>query len=177
MFLRPKIWLTALVVYEILAVILMHCGRICDAMFGISFCDDSVFKYFIVCFAVPALIGLIVMWIMHIIHHNHRRHSLLHRARSAVSDIASNVRDRISENVSTRDLEKVMAAALLVGIRRFISKNPRRRRDFEKILGADFVAYDDEDFDDDDDTRANRRGNARTRRTTTQSQKNTRPKK
>ncbi len=149
MLLKTKIFATSLIVYEILAVILMHCGRICDAMFGTMFCDDHVFKYFIACFVVPAIISLIVLWIMHGVHAARRRRSFFYRAKSAVRSVASNVRDSIGEHVSQADMERLMAAALLVGVKRYISRNPRRRGEFSEILGADFVgAIDDADLDD-----------------------------
>lgn len=156
MFLKSKICLTVLTVYEILAVILLHCRRTCDAMFGMNFCDDHVFKYFIFCFAVPAIIGLIVMWIMEIVYGARRRRSFIYRAKNAVRDVASSVRDHISEHVSMADMEKLMAAALLVGIKRYVSKHPKHRQEFEEVLGKDFVASADEeyteyDYDSDDD--------------------------
>ncbi len=155
MFLKSKICLTVLVVYEILAVILLHCGRTCDAMFGMNFCDDHVFKYFIFCFAVPALIGLIVMWVMEIVYGARRRRSFIYRAKSAVRDVASSVRERIGEHVSAADMEKLMAAALLVGIKRYVAKHPKHRTAFEDALGKDFVSTADEEYaeytDDEDD--------------------------
>ncbi len=188
MFLKSKIYLTVLTVYEILAVILLHCRRTCDAMFGMSFCDDHVFKYFIFCFAIPAIVGLIVMWIMEIIYGGRRRRSFIYRAKNAVRDVASSVREHIGEHVSAADMEKLMAAALLVGIKRYVSKHPKHRGDFEDVLGKEFVAsaneeyaaYDideyDYDADDDDDEEyaaadknsgRRRRGNATGAATTT----------
>ena len=56
MFLKAKICLTVLTIYEIIAVILMHCARTCDAMFGTMFCDDHVFKYFIIYVLIAGVI-------------------------------------------------------------------------------------------------------------------------
>ncbi len=187
MFLKSKICLTILTVYEILAVILLHCGRTCDAMFGMSFCDDHVFKYFIFCFAIPALVCLIVMWIMEIIYGGRRRRSFMYRAKSAVRDVASSVREHIGDHVSAADMEKLMAAALLLGIKRYVSKHPKHRSAFEDVLGKEFVAsadeeyeyeYDDQEDDDEDDEdaddenedtskRRTRAASATRRRTTT----------
>ncbi len=189
MFLKSKICLTVLTVYEILAVILLHCRRTCDAMFGMSFCDDHVFKYFIFCFALPAIVGLIVMWIMEIVYGARRRRSFLYRAKNAVRDVASNVREKIGEHVSMADMEKLMAAALLIGIKRYVSRHPKHRRDFEQALGKDFVAsadeeyeydYDEDEGDDDDDegsdSKTGRKSTVATRRKTSTS-KTTRRKK
>lgn len=159
MFLKSKICLTVLTIYEIVAVILLHCSRTCDAMFGTMFCDDHVFKYFIVCFAVPALLFLILMWIMEIVEHVRRRHSLFYKAKHAVKNMASNIRDRVSESVSSGDMEKMIAAALVVGLKKYSNRNPRARKMLNDIMDGrygnidveydEYVPYDDDDDDDD----------------------------
>ncbi len=152
MLLRLKICTTVLVIYEILAVLLLHCRRTCDALFGMGFCDDHAFKYFIACFAIPAIVWLIVMWIAEIVHGNRRRHSFMYRAKTAVRDAAENVGHKIRENVSVADLEKVLAAALLIGVKKYVSKNATRRREFKRALGTDLADIElDTEFDDIDD--------------------------
>lgn len=157
MFLRFRICSTIFILYEIIAVMMLHSPRVCDAMFSGSFCMDSVYKYFIVCFAVPAVVYLIAMWIMSIVDGVRHRHSLMYKARGAVRGIVSTVRDRVSENVSTKDLEKMIAAALVVGIEKYVSTHPRVRNTFDKIRGvADKDGYDaawamDEEEEDDDE--------------------------
>lgn len=151
MLLKPKICLTVFTLYEILAVILLHCPRTCDALFSGTFCMDSVYKYFIVCFAFPAIVGLIFMWIMHIIDSVRHRHSLMYKARSAVKDIMSNVRDRLSEKVSAKDLEKMIVAALIVGVKNYTRSHPNARRAFANVLDAAGKEYDIEEDDDDYD--------------------------
>ncbi len=154
MFLKAKICLTVLTIYEIIAVILMHCARTCDAMFGTMFCDDHVFKYFIICFAVPALVFLIVMWIMEIVDGVRHRHSLFYRAKRAVKNMASNIRDRVSESVSSGDMEKMITAALVIGLKKYSDRNPRARKMLNDIMDGHYgdidVEYDEYDMDDDD---------------------------
>lgn len=180
MFLKSKICLTVLTIYEIVAVILLHCSRTCDAMFGTMFCDDHVFKYFIVCFAVPALLFLILMWIMEIVEHVRRRHSLFYKAKHAVKNMASNIRDRVSESVSSGDMEKMIAAALVVGLKKYSNRNPRARKMLNDIMDGRYgdidVEYDEYEMDDDADyeyTENNQRGN----KSNKSQQKNNRKKK
>lgn len=109
--LKLKIYSTVFVLYEILAVLLLHCPYTCIAMFGTPFCSDTVFKYFIALLAVPAVVGLIVMWIMHIIHAI-RRHSFLYRAQEAAEDVAGSIKKTLKESVSSKDIEKYIVAAL-----------------------------------------------------------------
>ena len=155
MFLKAKICLTVLTIYEIIAVILMHCARTCDAMFGTMFCDDHVFKYFIICFAVPALVFLIVMWIMEIVDGVRHRHSLFYRAKRAMKNMASNIHDRVSESVSNGDMEKLISAALVVGLKKYSDRNPRAKRFLDEIMDGRYgnidVEYDEYDDGDDDE--------------------------
>lgn len=161
--LRFKIYLTIFFIYEIIATILLHTMRACAPMFGLGFCGDVVFKYFVVCAAVPMLIFLIIMWAHEIIVARRRRRSVFYRARGAAMRIASNVRDRITHNVSQQDLEKIITAALVVGIKKYAARNANVRRLLDDITNA---YYTDDDFDDDDDVAVekSRRAKSRTRK-------------
>ena len=180
MFLKSKIGLTVLSLYEIIAILLLHCPNTCNAMFGLSFCTDHIFKYFIWCVAVPLLVFLIVMWIMDIIHRVRRRHSLLFKAKHAVRHMAKNIRDRVSEHVSSGDMEKLISGALIIGLRRYSNRNPRARHILNDMMNGNYgdidVEYDEYEMDDDADyeyTENNQRGN----KSNKSQQKNNRKKK
>lgn len=145
MFLKAKIGLTIASVYEILIVSLMQSQRVCDSMFGMHFCDANVFKYFIMCFAVPMVVFLIVMWIMEIVDGIRHRHTLFYKATHAMKNIAENVKDKVSETVSSGDLEKLITAALMVGLKRYADKSPNARRVLDEMNKTD-VEY--EEYDD-----------------------------
>lgn len=179
MMLKLKIYSTVFVLYEILAVLLLHCPYTCTAMFGTSFCSDSVFKYFIALFAIPAIVGLIVMWIMHIIHALRRRHSFLYRAQEAVEDVAGSIKKTLKESVSSKDIEKYIVAALAAGVKKYSDKNPELKKSFGRIVGAIAsgvgadLGFDADDEEDKDDTKRRStsrrngntaRGNSRTQR-------------
>ncbi len=151
MMLKLKIYTTILFVYEILAVLLLHCPRTCDSLFGVGFCDDRVFKYFIACFAIPALVFLIVMWIMEIVSRARRRRTLMYKAKSAVKGIVSNVREKVSEKVSSQDLEKLAVAALLAGVKKYSHKYPKVRSKLNELLDTDIADYEDDEYSADDD--------------------------
>lgn len=152
MFLKAKICLTVAALYEILIVILLQSQRFCDAMFGVSFCDATVFKYFIMCFAVPMVAYLIVMWIMEIVDSIRHRHTLFYKATHAMKNIAENVKDKVSENVSAGDLEKLITAALMVGLKRYADKSPHARKVLDEMnkVDVDYDEYEDEEDDGDD---------------------------
>ncbi len=147
MFLKAKISLTIVSLYEILIVCLLQSQRFCDAMFGVAFCDAKVFKYFIMCFAVPMIVFLIVMWVMEIIDNVRHRHTLFYKATHAVKDIVTNVKDRVSETVSAGDLEKLITAALMVGLKRYADRSPHARKVLDEMNKVD-VDYDEYEMDD-----------------------------
>lgn len=150
MMLKLKITATIFVVYEILAVLLLHDSYTCTMMFGGGFCTDSVFKYFIALFAVPAIIGLIVMWIMHIIHAIRRRHSFLYRAQEAFEDVTGTIKKTLKESVSSKDIEKYIVAALAAGFKKYSDNNPEMKKTFGNIIGAiTGIPADSMSFDDD----------------------------
>ena len=153
MFLKTKIGLTVFALYEILAVLLLHCPNTCNWMFGLSFCADSVLKYFIWCIAVPLVVFLVVMWIMEIIRRIRRRRSLLYKARHAVRNMASNIRDRVSESISSGDMEKLISVALVAGLKKYSAKNPRAHRLLNEIMSGtpDNIDVEYSEYEDDDD--------------------------
>ncbi|MBD5400198.1 hypothetical protein HDR61_00400 [bacterium] len=154
MMLKSKICATVFVLYEIIAVLLLHCPYTCRWMFGATFCADSVFKYFIALFAVPALVGLVLMWIMHIIHAIRRRHSFVYRAQEALSDVAGSLKKTLKESVTRQDMEKYIVAALVAGVKKYSDKNPEMKKAFGNIISAitgasaDSVSFESDDEDD-----------------------------
>ncbi len=140
---KSKICLTVFVLYEIFAVMLMHSKMACYWIGGVNFCNDD-YRYFIACFAVPAIIFLIWMWIDTIIFI--KRHRFWYRAGGAIKGLIDKVRDNITLNVSRNDMEKYITAAILFGTKYYISKHPKIKNMFH-----DFMP-DNDMFDDDDET-------------------------
>ena len=174
MMIKSKICLTVLVIYEILAVILVHMTRICTAMFGTNFCADNGFKYFIACFAIPALAFLVLMWVREIFVASERRHSIMHKAKHALTDMVDDVKDRFADNLSPKDIEKFLAAAAVIGIRRYAQTHPNTRRMFENIMAtvrgeeateyadaSEYAEHEDAEYEDAEyeDTPHGRNGN------------------
>lgn len=171
--LRIKICLTIFFIYEIVATILLHASRACAPMFGLGFCSDVVFKYFVVCAAVPMLVFVIAMWVHEIVIARRRRHSVFYRARGAAMRIASNVRDRITRNISQQDLEKMIAAALIVGIKKYAARNANVRRFMDDVMASEYM--DDEYAADDTDDAHDVTPAPRSRATTSERSRRARP--
>ena len=149
MLLKSKICFTVLAVYEMAAVSILHFQRICDAIFTPVFCD-SWYRYFLFCVIVPLVIMLILMWIREIVR-AHRRRKFFRRARSTISGVLSSIRGKVSENIDIRDMERVITAAVLVGIKRYADKHPNLRHNVNHIMDIangdaeiDIMSMDDE---------------------------------
>jgi hypothetical protein len=132
MLIKSKVCFTVLVIYEIIAVSVLHIQRMCDAIFTTSFCD-TWFRYFIFCVALPLIVMLIWMWIREIVH-AHRRRRLIRRARQTVNNVLSSIRGNISENIDLQDMEKIIAAAVLVGIKKYAYRHPNIRQNVNHIM-------------------------------------------
>lgn len=146
MFLKSKIYFTIFVVYEIAAGFLLHYPRTCDAMFGGTFCMSGVFKYFVGLVAVPLLAYVICMWIREIMLAHRRRHSIVYRTKNAVEDMWDSVKDRVSQNITTADIEKYLTAAVLIGIKKYVEKHPKTKNTLNNVidsLGGDMVEDDE----------------------------------
>lgn len=73
------------------------------------------------------------MWIREIVR-AHRRRAFIRRARNTVQGVMSSIRGRVSEHIDPRDLEKIITAAVLVGIKRYADRHPNLRRNVNNIM-------------------------------------------
>ena len=132
MLIKSKVCFTVLAIYEMVAVTALHFQRICDAMFPVPFCD-SWFRYFLFCIVIPLLVLLILMWIREIVR-AHRRRAFIRRAKNTVNGIMSSLRGRISDQIDVRDMEKIITAAILVGIKKYADRHPNLRHNVNHIM-------------------------------------------
>ena len=147
MFIKSKICFTVFVVYEIAAITLLHFQRTCDAMFTNGFCDGR-FKYFVGAVAVPLLAYLIWMWIREIIRAR-RRHRFIARAKHLAGNFATAVHEKLG-TISSKDMERILTMAILLGIKKYSDKHPNLRRSVGEIIGISMG--DDMDYSYDMDT-------------------------
>lgn len=170
MLLKSKICITTLAVYEIIAVSFLHFKQICDSVFTSSFCD-SWYRYFLFCIIVPTIALLIWMWIREIIRVR-RRHKFIRRAKNAANSILSGIRGHVSENITPADLEKIITAAVLIGIKRYADRHPNLRKNVNNIFGMASGEIDIDLMSSADEIRQKS-----TRKQNKKSEKNTRKKK
>ena len=132
MLLKSKISFTVLAIYEMLAVSVLHFQRLCDAMFPTQFCD-SWYRYFLFCVIIPLLVFLVCLWIREIVVH-HRRRKFIRRAKNTVRGVLTSIRGKVSEHLDIQDMEKIITAAVLVGVKRYADNHPNLRRNVNHIM-------------------------------------------
>lgn len=132
MLLKSKICFTILTIYEIIAISMLHFQRICDAIFSVPFCD-SWFRYFLFCIVVPLLVFLILMWVHEIVR-AHRRRKFIRRAKSSLNSVLSSIRGHVSEHIDVSDIEKIVTAAVLIGIKKYADRHPNIRHNINHML-------------------------------------------
>ncbi len=132
MLMKSKICFTALAVYEMFAVTFLHFKRLCDTFFSTQFCD-SWYRYFLFCVIVPLIVMLILMWIREIVRYRRRR-AFIRRARNTISGIIDSIRGRVSEHIDMRDMEKIITAAVLVGIKKYADRHPGLRKNVNHVM-------------------------------------------
>ena len=133
MFIKSKICFTVFVVYEIAAITLLYFQRTCDAMFSTGFCD-SWYRYFAGAVAVPLLVYLTWMWIREIVRIR-RRHRFISRAKRLIGDVASTVHEKLGK-ISSADMERVLAMAILLGVKKYSDRHPNLRHMIGEIIGV-----------------------------------------
>lgn len=132
MLLKSKICFTVFVVYEAVVISLLHFPRTCDAIFSSGFCAGW-FRYFLFCIIIPLFVGLILMWIHEIVR-AHRRRRFIRRAKNTVNGILAGIRGHVSEHMDVADIEKIITAAVLIGIKKYADKHPNLRHNINNVM-------------------------------------------
>lgn len=142
MLLKSKICFTVIAIYEMVAVTFLHFQRLCDSIFPTAFCD-SWYRYFLFCVIVPLVAFLIGMWIHEIVR-AHRRRRFIRRAKKTLNHVVTAVRGKVAEHIDFNDMEKVITAGVLYGIKKYADNHPGLRRNINKIMD---MASGEIDFD------------------------------
>ena len=137
MFMKSKVCFTVFVLYEIIVIPLLHFKSTCGAIFGAEFCTGG-FKYFPWAIALPLLVYIIWMWIHEIVRARRRRR-FIGKAKNIMTGITTSVHERLKQ-ISANDLEQIIIAAVLVGIKKYSMRHPGLRQTLDEILGSAYGA-------------------------------------
>jgi len=127
MLLKPKIYITILFIYEIFAVMLLHCQYMCTEMLSVTACQDW-FRYFAACIIIPGVISLVWMWLETLVNAYH--HRFFRRARNALADVLDKIYEKLANHLTREDMERYITVAALYGVRHYLANNPK----FKEIL-------------------------------------------
>ena len=125
---KIKTFITLIVLYEFAMLTILQVPDYCSAFFYDAFCYVGNFKYFLLCIMLPVLIALFVWWTPDIVRH------LCPNKCMVKTDQENNVKDVLREIVSKTDIEKLITAAIIMGVQKFAQTHPKTTEVFDSIL-------------------------------------------
>ena len=73
------------------------------------------------------------MWVREIVR-AHRRRAFIRRAKNTVRGVVSSIRGKVSENIDMKNMEKIVTAAVLLGIKKYADRHPKLRQNVNSIM-------------------------------------------
>ena len=123
---KIKIFITILSLYELTMLTVLGVSDYCLAWFNINFCISN-FKYFLMCIALPILIGLFIWWMPDIA-------KLFCKKCECQIPEEKPIKNVLNEIISKQDIEKFITAAIIMGIQKFSVSHPKTTEVFDNIL-------------------------------------------
>jgi len=127
-----KVFITFFVLYEFIAIILLQVPDYCVVFFNQNFCDDGVFKYFLICVVFPILVGVFIWWIPDILRLFCNQSCKV----NAPKPQPETIQDVLHQIISKADIERLITAAIIMGIQKFSQTHPKTQTVFEEISKA-----------------------------------------
>ena len=128
---KLKLFITFLLLYECVILTILQIPKYCLGLFNIAFCTIS-FRYFLMCFMVPVFFGIFLWWLPDI-----SRLFCPQRCKyepESAPDIK--IQDVLHEIISKIDIERLIMAAVVMGIQNFSKNHPRAQNAFDYALDA-----------------------------------------
>ena len=100
----------------------------CFSVFNVGFCDLS-FRYFLMCVVFPSLIWLVVWWGPEI-------SRMFCKKCQCVDPEPKSIKDVLREIVSKQDIERLITAAVVMGVQKFAASHPKTKETFDNILNT-----------------------------------------
>ena len=125
---RLKIFLTVLFIYEFIVITILQISRYCISVFNLNFCEYGAYKYFLICFAFPVLLGIFIWWIPDIVKLFCKHNCTTEKPKP------ENIHDVLNQIISSKDIERFITAAIVMGIQKFAQTHPKTNAVFDDIL-------------------------------------------
>ena len=125
---RFKIFMTLFLLYELTMLTILQINEYCLSVFNVNFCSYDSFKYFLLCIMLPIICGLFVWWIPEI--------SKLFCSKKCVCEEKQDMswKDVLHEIVSKQDIERLITAAVIMGIQKFTTNHPETTKTLRNIF-------------------------------------------
>ena len=126
---RLKIFITIFVLYELVMLTILQISDYCLWWFNYNFCETGVFKYFLMCIMLPLCFTLFIWWIPEI-----SRMLCKNKCECMAEKEPSSIKDILREIVSTKDIERLITAAIIMGVQKFVNNHPKTKATLTDIL-------------------------------------------
>ena len=123
---KIKIFITVFLLYEFVVLTILQIPEYCVGVFNFNFCEYSSLKYFLMCIVLPILFALFIWWMPEI--------SRLFCKNKCETPGSQSIKDIIHEIISIKDIERLITAAIVMGIQKFVSNHPKTTETLENII-------------------------------------------
>ena len=123
-----KIFITLFLLYELILLTILQINEYCLFVFNANFCSYDSFKYFLMCIMLPIIFGLFIWWIPDI--------TRLFCNKKCDCDVKKEMswKDVVHEIISKQDIERLITAAVIMGVQKFATNHPETTKTFGNIL-------------------------------------------
>ena len=123
---KIKIFITFLVLYEFIMLTILQINKYCIGFFAQSFCNIP-FRYFLLCIVIPVLVALLAWWMPDI-------SKILCKKCQCEIKHEEPIKDALKEIITKQDIERLITAAVVMGIQKFTATHPKTKETLGKIL-------------------------------------------
>ena len=126
---KVKIILTIFLLYEFMVLSVLQIPNFCQNVFNNNFCLMNNYKYLLMCVILPVSTALFVWWVPDIL-------KLFCKNTCEIKNNKPNddIKDILREIISRKDIERLITAAIIMGIQKFAIKHPETKETLNNIL-------------------------------------------
>ena len=125
---KAKVFFTILILYECVAITILQIHRYCVGVFNLNFCEYGAYKYFLICVAFPVLLSVLMWWMPDIVRLFCKKQCMVEKEKTET------IHDVLSQIISSKDIERFITAAIIMGIQKFSKTHPKTQAVFDNIM-------------------------------------------
>ena len=108
---------------------ILQINRYCLSWFNYYFCENVAFKYFLMCVVVPVCFSLLLWWGPEL------ARPFCKKCKCETQPVPeTSIKDMVHEIVSTKDIERLITAAVVMGVQKFVANHPKTKETLKDIL-------------------------------------------